>query len=1082
MPANLYLAPVGVDKTATVVYGLLDAIHLRRPTLPKVWVLTANRRQEMSFRGRLADHGNPGSTIFNIEYFSFYTLNERLLNLAAKPARKITRHTQLALLRSLTGRINAEGELRHFHRIASTRGFIEIIADLINELKQNGVDVHQFPQVASSDKDRDIAAIYQQYQNLLKESKLVDIEGEGWLALKTLRQEREIVRDVDLVIVDGFDQYTPVQARLLAELAGAVPRVDITLTTLSEKAGAFSRRSELTLSRLEDAYQEAGSSLHITTLPARGGDRHADLAQLGGVIFQAKPASSGGEAIRLIAMPSEAEETSAVLRAIKEQLLKGLRADDILIALRDWDRYAPYFRSGQGEYGLPLLLHNQPLLHTIPVIAVLIDLLDLAPHFRRSDLLDILRSPYIDSGLSAEDIDLLDRISREQLFLRGSKETWFDMVAMAAAHPDEDDDDAAVAVSQEQAADLARNLARFLAGITAPAAAETSDYIEWLESLIGRDVDPEDYLEDSGDGFSLRIRERVHDRGVAGPILQRDISALDSLGKILRDLQTTGHILHSALAAPSEIEWQRFWADLKYALQNTSGQSSDTARDGRVLVTTATEARGLPHEHVYIMGLAEGLFPAKIPDDPIYLDSERERLQSKGVQLATQAERVDDRGLFVELISLPRQSLTLSRSTFKDGKVWPESYLWTSVIQAFPKLPIATAAIGHVVPLNKAASGAELMLAMADQLSIDQAGGADNALTEGTWLEDHPEQARLWRHIRRGQRVELGRLSTSPYDQYSGRIIRPVLRSEAKKRLGASRVWSASQLQDYGLCGFRFFAKRLLKLDDLKEPEAGYDIRQLGLLNHKILEDSYRYFGEIGLAIHEDNQEEALEIFERIALERLDSAPQVFGFLAGTSWQAEKLMLFRRLKALIKLDFSPESPLNRSAGDRQIYDVEHRFENVEIDLPELGEKLRIRGVIDRIDVVDDQLILLDYKTGATPIDRSEMDAGRDFQMMTYVSALQSQQEDALNPSQTKRGLFWHLRNLKTSGEIDLDKDEDLEALGAARSRVAENLRDGRKGRFPAHPTRFDDGKCARYCEYARLCRVNVTNRYKKPQV
>ena len=40
MPANLYLAPVGTDKTASVVDGLLDTIQNQQRTFPKVWVLT----------------------------------------------------------------------------------------------------------------------------------------------------------------------------------------------------------------------------------------------------------------------------------------------------------------------------------------------------------------------------------------------------------------------------------------------------------------------------------------------------------------------------------------------------------------------------------------------------------------------------------------------------------------------------------------------------------------------------------------------------------------------------------------------------------------------------------------------------------------------------------------------------------------------------------------------------------------------------------------------------------------------------------------------------------------------------------
>ena len=139
----------------------------------------------------------------------------------------------------------------------------------------------------------------------------------------------------------------------------------------------------------------------------------------------------------------------------------------------------------------------------------------------------------------------------------------------------------------------------------------------------------------------------------------------------------------------------------------------------------------------------------------------------------------------------------------------------------------------------------------------------------------------------------------------------------------------------------------------------------------------------------------------------------------------------------------------------------------------------MRGMIDRIDLVDGQLILLDYKTGTTRIDRSEMEVGRDFQMMTYVSALAAVLNNAIDPPQIKTGLFWHLRNLKTSGEFDLDNQEDLEAIAAARAHVAENVKAGRDGRFSVRPTKIEAGKCSRYCEFSHLCRVNVTNRFKR---
>lgn len=1086
MPANLYLAPVGADKIATVVASLRAALGRGGQTLPSVWVLTANRRQQLSFRGQLLSRYPQDQTFFNIEFFSFYTLYERLLNLAAQPARKIATATQLALLRSLAERMQAERQLRYFQQIAQTRGFIEILADLINELKQNRVDDEKFAQEAISDKDRDLAALYQLYQKTLKEQNLVDIEGEGWLALATLRDKPHIVGAVQRVIVDGFDQYTLVQARLLAQLARAAPQVDITLTALPAASQAFSRRSPLARQRLEDAFDELGIKLQVETLAEKDSERHEDLWRLGQLLFQNKAAKPRSAAIRLLAMPSEAEETRAVLRAAKAQLHAGARADDIMIALRDWDRYAAYFRQAQAEYKLPLLLHNQPLLHTVPVIAALIDLLELSPHFRRIELLDVLRSPYFDTGLSAQDVDLLDRLSRERLFLRGSKADWVQMVKLAAQHPwidDEDIDEDAVLDISERTESLAGKLARFLDGIKPPEKATVEDYIDWLDRLLGPEPELEE-LEEPAEApgeFSLGISELASDAARASDdIAQRDRDALQSLHKIQDSMLVCGQILAQELAQSSEIAWARFWSDLKYALQTTSGQASGSARNGRVLVSTATEARGLPQAHVYVMGLSEGLFPAETGDDPIYLDSERERLRARGIHLSTQAERADDRGLFVELISLPRQSLTLSRPAYKDGKPWLESTLWSAALQAFPETPIEGADIGKVAPPEKAASQAELLLAMADLHANRPGMFKKNEGAWRAWLASQPEQARLWRQIRRGQKTELSRLSNyHAFDEYSGRLSRPFALETVKKMLGPRRVWSASQFKDYGACGFRFFAKRLLKLEEIAEPEAGYDSLQLGLLNHDILEETYFEIGAKELAIQPANLPQALEIFEKVAKEKLDSAPQKFGFVAPASWSAEKAMLLKRLRALIKKDFSAKSPLNRLGAERQVYSVEYKFTRQKIFFPELGEALLVSGQIDRIDESDRQMILVDYKTGSGKIARKEMIDGRDFQMMTYVMAMQADQQASAEHAKLKHSLFWHLRSLESSGELDLDNAEHLDAIVGARAHVAANVNAARAGSFPVRPNN-EGGKCARYCEFARLCRFSVTNR-EKPQ-
>ena len=51
--------------------------------------------------------------------------------------------------------------------------------------------------------------------------------------------------------------------------------------------------------------------------------------------------------------------------------------------------------------------------------------------------------------------------------------------------------------------------------------------------------------------------------------------------------------------------------------------------------------------------------------------------------------------------------------------------------------------------------------------------------------------------------------------------------------------------------------------------------------------------------------------------------------------------------------------------------------------------LRVRGYIDRVESVDGRAVVVDYKSGTTPIPRREMEIGRDFQMMVYVLSLES---------------------------------------------------------------------------------------------
>ncbi len=1080
----LHLAPLGTGKTARLLALLREMTQSKRKRLPKIWVLLATRRQALNFRERLIKLDENVPVYFNIEFFNFYSLNARLLKTAGKPVRRLNHLTRHGLLRRLLAQMLAEDQLRYFHRIADMRGFVAILAELIDELKQAKVDVDEFAAAARNQKDEELALIYRRYQDTLRRSELADVEGEGWLALAELSKRRDIARHVDLLLVDGYDQFTIVQAQMLAALAQSIRNVHISLTDMpGAYADALPHRSARARQRLEHAFAEARIDLTTETIVPNAAERAPDLVQLGERIFRDRPAAASGAAIKLIEMPSPAEEARRILRAIKRQLLDGVQPDDILVALRDWNRYAAHFESIGAEFDLPLLLHDEGDLHSAPVIAVLINLLEMTPRFRRRDLIDMLRSPYIDAGLDSESIDLLDRISLERHFLGGDASDWLEFVMLAGRQEnrDGDADEFAILTAQQWEA-LASRLSIFFNGLAPSVKADVPTYVEWLDNLIGADplADlPYQQPQDSATGFSLNMfaEARQHEPD-EDRILRQDLMALRGLKRILHDFSASDDVLCATFGGAAHLDWRRFWSDLKQALQSTTIEPGDRPRGGKILVTTAAEARGLPHGHVYILGLAESLFPANVPEDPLYLDSERERLQACGIPLATQAERIDDQGLFYELISLPQESLTLSRPTFQAGKVWIESHLWRAARRVFADLAPETGKLGAVVPALEAASGSEALLGVAAQLNGIDATQARSALRIKNWLRHDKGFASQWRRIEASRRVELGRLSDAPFDRYSGILTRPELLTEVARRLGSERVWSASQLKDYGLCGFRFFAKRLLKLDEFMEPEVGFDAAQLGSLNHRILEETYRAIAERAIQIDEEYLQAALDIFGAAADDILDRAPELFNFRATATWQEEKQVLRERLKALIINDFSPDSPPAKFGDQRYVHDLELSFADVEIDLPADGQSLRVAGFIDRIDIVDGQLVVIDYKSGTTAIERREMEIGRDFQMMVYALVLQRLLEGTGKQQEVAGGLFWHVRNLKASGVFSADNEDDRAALESARQHVARNVEQGRQGQFPVLATELEGGKCSRYCEFSHFCRMRATSPYK----
>ncbi|MBI5958630.1 MAG: hypothetical protein HY866_07845, partial [Chloroflexi bacterium] len=639
--ALILTAPAGGGKTEAVIDEIVRAraFSLFSP----VWVLLATGQQIFAVQERLLARSQDGVQ-FGVEFFNFEMLYSRVLDLLGDPQRLVEDTARYRILRHVTAALDEIGDLEHFARIAASPGFVTLVAGLIHELKQGRVSPEDFWNVAEprSAKDRDLARIYHAYQDFLRERSLVDRHGAGWLAIDHLEKGAKLPGCPELLIADGFDQFNQVQVRLLTVLARQVSRTWVTLTAAPDEPGRRFRRFEQTRDRLLRVGTIDGRQVwqvipldSLTPNPSplygeeaaseQGGE--AVLHHLTNTIFQTHPTPiPGGAAVSLIEAPDVIREAGAVLRGVKRRLLDGAPPESFAVVARDIGRYSSALRDLARAYGIPLVVREGLSLAENPVASLVMTLLDLAGlDFPRRELLDTLRSPYLDSpDLELDQVALLERLSLERKIVQG-RATWLDEIRAAKGKRIDEDRDSERQIDPAVIDQLLDSVTRHFDRITPPPSGTIEEFVRWIEALLGPDPQllADDRDERGGDSpeagtdaeadheAHFHILSRV--RQSADPDhINRDLHALRRLKSVLSSIRSA----HELISGGDEvIAWEDFRAELGLAVNSARlilpGEQS---RVGRVLATDVTEARGLPHDHVYLMGLAEGIFPAQEPE------------------------------------------------------------------------------------------------------------------------------------------------------------------------------------------------------------------------------------------------------------------------------------------------------------------------------------------------------------------------------------------------------------------------------------------------------------------------------------
>lgn len=1066
MNTHILLAPAAAGKTQHCIDRIQQA--RRDDPLASIWAILPDAAEARAFRRRLAHNGG----VIGVQTGTFYTVYAELLTLAGQSKARLDEPVLHRLLRNIVDELHADGKLDYYAPLRDKPGFLRALRTMIQDLKRARATSQNFLDAVEGRGPRleELAAIYLGYQSWFYESPWADAEGQGWLAALRLEDFPELCASWRLLIVDGFDQFNPTQLEVLRRLAAQAQETLITLTS-AEPARMAHRRFARASTAVESAL-----GVEAETLPGARVRLAPPLARLEASLFEAVPPAPepSGETLTLLETPSRAEEVRAALRWLKmRHVHEGVPLHEMAILARSLEPYRPFLEETAAEFGLPLRLIQGDLLDENPAVAALLDLIALPlRNWPRRLVVEAWRSPYFDWSnrqITRQDADLLDAAARHGQVIAGLDQ-WrevLDRLASVDVGPadrddtaGEDSDEAATleVPTGPAAAALRAKLDDFVTRLNPSSRGTLRDHTAWLESIVGDDPalasqEQSWALEDSL-GIVARARsgparhfppplDLGEGPGVGVKLLPtagRDVAALRRLKDVLRGLV----FAESTLGEPQPISHERFWQELRGAVEATSYRIPSPESQSALLAASVLAARGLTFRAVALLGLSEGEFPRAPRQDPLLHDSDREMLRQAGIDLEPRLLG-DEVTIFYEAVTRARERLLVTRPYLADdGQPWEASPYWEQLRRLTDAQPRAVRPEDPLPPAD-AASWAEFLSAVAHGLARPKAVLAAHAYTRQ--LADDPQ----WQAVQTGARVLAARMAGEAQGPFEGELSN--LRSHLSRSYGPQRPWSASRLETYAVCPYAFLAAYALGLEPRQPVEAGYDVRQLGSMYHFILESVFRQAVETG--------ESPADILSEIAGQVFDTAPEIYGFRPTPLWARQREEHERILAATV------DALVDASNGWEPAY-FEPPFGLHDVPPLELcdadGATLRLRGYIDRVDVNSDgRLRVIDYKSGSTPISARDLESGKRVQLALYALAAR----EVLGLGEPAAGMYWHIGSASPSSlKLERYKGGIEAALKTAADHALSFAAGARQGHFPPKPP---DGGCPNWCSAADFC-------------
>jgi len=1004
MSVRFVFGRAGAGKTAYCLEQIGRRLEDAASEGPRLFLLVPEQASMQMERALLERPGVAG--LARCEVLSFRRLAYRVLAACGGGVRTISATGRLMLLRRLVD--EQADRLTVLGGVRGRRGLVDRLGRAIDELIREDVspdDLAEACQRLEPQDDvlagrlRDVLAIYRAYLDRLGND-LVD-PGHHLAVVRERLDAYPALRG-SAIWVDGFAGLTKQEHQLLVALAGVAERMEISLLVdpdsrvvqSGEPVESFHlfARTERTYVSLNRALRAADVDVADPLILRGPSPRFAASrasAQLERHVFSSpsRPGSdrSGGvdpaETIQLVQAATRRVEVAAAVAEIQRLVRdpnRPMRYRDIAIIVRNLEPYHDLLTAALTAAGIGHFIdRRRPVAHhaLVELVRSVIDLARHGGHVGIEPIATFVKTGL--AGLADDEVELLEN------HLRGhgiaDRSSWREGDWTYRRRPSrvapEDEPPEAGDVELARLNDIRQRLTAALepwwelADASEPLTAH--QWARGLFDLLGRLGVPEQIAAwaDQADR-DKRIDEAAEHRQVWTHLVELLDDLSGTFGDDSLSVDEFAEVVDTALSSA------------------TLGLAPPTL--DQVLVGSIERSRHPPIRAALILGFAEGEFPQRPAEDPIFSDRHRIELAKTGVELAptSRQQLFDERLLAYIALTRPSERLWISwPAAEQDGRVCHPSPFVEAIRAVFPHLKITQ--------YPEPTSARETW----PVATIDDLAGAVAAdlRTRTRQVRSDPHVDRRWNAL-----YEWARQDDRARDRLrraTGSLVYrndAVLADRATEQLfGQMLVTSVSRVELFASCPFRHFAGYGLRLEPRAEWEL--DAVDLGLIGHRVLEAYVGPMVTTGKRLADlelDDLEMTVHSLSHQALDELTDELLLADARNAYLVEQGDVDLVRTLRAQ---RFVAAAGAYRPAGVEVCFGMPAPQDPApgQAFLPPLrlvtpaGRTMRLRGRIDRLDLAElggrVLATVVDYKRSPQPrLGLDRVYHGLDLQLLTYL--------------------------------------------------------------------------------------------------